>query len=848
MALRVTDIDPSEATALFAALPFSQGQKARKLGTSAASVSRWEKGDRPGDKWRIEIRKAYKIPEKAWFSPMPANPPPPYAGGRAWRTSEGANARHALVSPNTGVRAPIPEHIENALGVTAAIQKLRARLQDDPEQRKLNTMALYDLTSRTEAALSELNDRERVVCHKGFQRVRSVLLELLSCDEDLHAAALAVLPEPDPNGPVAQLRGIRTEFETMIAELRTLIEQRMAIGNVTSAQKFSAQMRSAETRLKRATLEAGNMKELFAGSVWRGIADGLCEVLRVDHEALECAREELEPLREQEPFARRVLEELAAVSAITWPAPQYQSDILGFCRDVLGVTPWAKQEELLLMVQNNDWAAVASGHRVSKSHSLGIIVLWFYCCFDNARVFMTAPTERQLDDIDWRQINMLRTESGLCVRCKAENKKRKRHEWILAPCAHSAIIPGDFKEKSKGGAKFGFSEIKGFTSKDAEGAAGIAGENVLFAVEEASGVGDPIFAALKGNLAGGGRMLLVGNPTRNIGEFYGAFHKKKKAKDDEGIEHGNYATMNISSWDSPNVVAGTVVIKGLATREWCEARKIEWGEDSAMYKIRVMGQFAVGEDGRIFSVALIEQAESLWEETAEEGPLCIGVDPAGPTGSNDESAFCCRRGQRAISITASKALDEDGHLAELVMLRQRHAPNELVYVNIDSEGLGSGIAGRIEQYAAANPGTFKVRRIRASAGAVREVQIYDRMRDLLAGNLQRWMRAGGAIPEDLKLSAELHALELKMKITPNGERWKLTSKDEIKKMLKRSCDRYDALALAVWEPSGEDEGEQQAPRAEEKSREERGSSAIDPYAGGDGYGGGAIDPYGLKAA
>ena len=844
MANRLQDIEPSEATALFAALPFSQHAKARTLGYSMAAISRWERGDRPTEEKRKVITRKYKIPEAAWFRPMPENPPEPYGGGRAWQTSAGVRAH--LASRIPGVRAPTPEHIEGALSVSASIKKALERPQDDMALRQLYTMSLHDLTSRTESAIEELSERERIVCHKGYQLARRVILETLDCDERLHRAATEALPEPDPDGPVAQLREIRAELEQLIDDTKTRAEQRMAIGNTRSATLFVAQQRSAERRLRKATLEAGNLRELFAGLVWQRIAAELCDVLRTDHEALECVREELEPLRDTEPFVRRVLEELVSVSFITWPARQFQKDIPGFARYVLGVEPWAKQLELLLMIQDNDWSACASGHRVSKSHSLAIIVLWFYCCFDNARVFMTAPTERQLDDIDWRQINMLRVESGLCVACKAENKKRKRVDWIQVPCAHSAVIPGEFKEKSKGGAKYGFCEIKGFTSKDAEGAAGIAGENVLFVVEEASGVQDTIFVALKGNLAGGGRMALFGNPTRNIGEFYAAFHKKKKAKAADGDEVGNYATMQISSWDSPNVAAGVVVIKGLATRDWCEARKAEWGEDSALYKIRVLGQFAVGEDGRIFSVALIEQCEQRWEETEEDGPLVIGLDPAGPTGSNDESTFAPRMGQRCNTIVARKGLDEDGHLAECVMLRQRYRPRELVYINIDSEGLGTGIANRLEQYALANPGQFRVRRVRASSAAVREVNIYDRMRDLLAGNLQKWMRAGGAIPEDLKLSAELHALELKMKITPNGERWKLTSKDEIKKLLKRSCDRYDALALSVWEPSNEDEdGAQREQAAITAAAADRtGSHALDPYGGDGDYSGGAIDPYG----
>jgi hypothetical protein len=71
------------------------------------------------------------------------------------------------------------------------------------------------------------------------------------------------------------------------------------------------------------------------------------------------------------------------------------------------------------------------------------------------------------------------------------------------------------------------------------------------------------------------------------------------------------------------------------------------------------------------------------------------------------------------------------------------------------------------------------------------------MRDELAANLESWFRDGGAIVEDTRLAHELHALEWKE--ATNG-RLKLTPKDQLRKALGRSPDRYDALALSAWEP------------------------------------------------
>jgi hypothetical protein len=78
------------------------------------------------------------------------------------------------------------------------------------------------------------------------------------------------------------------------------------------------------------------------------------------------------------------------------------------------------------------------------------------------------------------------------------------------------------------------------------------------------------------------------------------------------------------------------------------------------------------------------------------------------------------------------------------------------------------------------------------------------LRDQLWFGLTDWLKEGGALPEDNKLSAELVAPKYRFDAQ---RRRKVESKDEIKKRLKRSPDRADAVALFVYgRGSGEDEG------------------------------------------
>jgi len=424
-----------------------------------------------------------------------------------------------------------------------------------------------------------------------------------------------------------------------------------------------------------------------------------------------------------------------------------------------------------------------------------------------------------VDQILWRELRMMRSRSGRCVDCK-----RKDPEGLLIPrpCEHSAMIEGEQGELARTGLKSAdFREVVGFTAREAEAVAGISGRNLLYLLDEASGIDDPIFEAIEGNRAGGARIVMFSNGTRNEGEFYEAFNSKSRL----------YFTMRISSEESPNVTEGREVIPGLATREWIEEKKIEWGEDSPMYRVRIKGEHAVGEDAKIFSIHTISTAEARWADTPEAGRLFIGLDPAGESGTGDDTAISARRGLKQIVLRTARGLNDEGHTVLLLaLIAELKVPRETPVVVLDREGsIGSALASHLRAYLATlDPPPFELVTVRASDKAQRQAHIYDRMRDELAANLYQWCRDGGAILTDAKLAKEMHAPEWAQGI--NG-RLKMTPKDKLKKVLGRSPDRFDALALSVWEPLSlyEDAPQPPQPTAAAPQRE-YAEDTVDPYA------------------
>jgi hypothetical protein len=509
-------------------------------------------------------------------------------------------------------------------------------------------------------------------------------------------------------------------------------------------------------------------------------------------------------------LAQALLAMVSAESRIIFPSTRFRDDPAAFCREVLGFLPWAKQIEILEAVRDNRRVAVRSGHKIGKSSCAAALALWYWASYPDARVVMTSTTSRQVDAILWRELRMRLARSGRCLVCIAADPDGRR---IPRPCPHSTIIVDDVHvvcgELARTGLKSDdFREITGFTAREAEAVAGVSGKHLLYIVDEASGVPDVIYEAIEGNRAGGASILLIGNPTRTSGEHYEAFTKKKHL----------YKTITVSSEETPNAITGQCLVPGLAERDWIEEKKLEWGETSPQYLIRVKGEHAESEDGCIFSVHAIVSAEQRWHEIEMElaadrkfrGRLFVGVDPAGPTGTGDETAICARRGLQVLRLLTMRGLTADAHQVQILGLiadleePEDRAKDTRPVVVIDRSGsIGAELYGTLRSHlgsyesVGAEP-PFLLLGVRSGEKAVRQPDRYGTVRDELAVAVETWMREGGAIPEDTKLAAELHTLRW---VVDSRERQKVTPKDEIRKLLDRSPDRYDALALSVWEPA-----------------------------------------------
>jgi len=454
-----------------------------------------------------------------------------------------------------------------------------------------------------------------------------------------------------------------------------------------------------------------------------------------------------------------------------------------FAWEVFGIVLWhdpepgfASQLSVARAIVRHDSVAWRSGHKVGKSALAAILALWFYALFPGARVVLTAPTSRQIREVIWREVRIL-------FRLAAS---RGMHLGGVCNESYSAGLVGP-----------GGRQIIGIATDEQDRFSGISGANVLYIVDEGSGVEDPIWEAIEGNRAGGAKLLTLGNPTRTAGAFFRAFHEESRL----------WSRHHTSSERTPNVRAGTKVIPGVAELRWVEDARIRWAphETHALYAIRVRGNFPTRGIDAIFSLQAVEASEHhfvtvdlLTGVEEMKHPLVCGLDPA--RFGDDLSVLVVRRANRIVGVYSTSGLDSfqvaswalgkarsHQHVAQISPSSPFHSP---IRMNVDVIGIGAGVY----DFLARSEGVTAVP-VNVSETSDEEDQ-YANLRSQLWFGAADWIAHGGMIPQsDPRLRAD--CLAAKYSFDLRG-RQKVESKDDMKKRIGRSPDFADAFCLAVY--------------------------------------------------
>lgn len=460
---------------------------------------------------------------------------------------------------------------------------------------------------------------------------------------------------------------------------------------------------------------------------------------------------------------------------------RWRDDPVTFAQEALGVARmWWRQEELLRAAATHRKVAVRSGQKTSKTFTIAILALWWALTRPKSRVVVLAPSARQIKINIWGELANLR----------ADSYDRAREPRAVLP------LGGDWHESPETGWRFpNRSQIVGFVSNDPERLRGLSGADQLYIIDEASGVPDEIFASIDGNLAGGGRVVAISNPVHDRGWYAETFSERSR-----------WHPLVISSIEASEV---TPPIPGLATKEFIEEKRHEWGVESAEWYAKILGKFPPTSVDGVIPRALADAATARWTTTPQaDDRLQLGVDVA--RFGTDQSSIVWRRGAWASSPKMLKGCDVV-EVAEAVVatIKQVARPGERVRALIDAVSVGGGVADILRRHP----------RIELEHGGACELEVVDvqaagsspdpgcsRMRDALWLSMRRWLTAldrggaGGAIPRDLALIADITAPRVGYDAS---NRWKVEAKFDVRRRLGRSTDCADALALAVFDAPDE---------------------------------------------
>ncbi|HEX7644843.1 MAG TPA: hypothetical protein VF472_21795 [Burkholderiaceae bacterium] len=422
-----------------------------------------------------------------------------------------------------------------------------------------------------------------------------------------------------------------------------------------------------------------------------------------------------------------------------------------FAEEALGAEPDVWQWEASKLLVKRRKLSVRSGHGVGKSTFMAWCILWFCTCHFPCKVPATAPTGHQLDDVLWAEL--AKWHRILSERMPALGGE---FEWSA----------GSFKLKSNPSESFAVARTS--RPEKPEALQGFHSENILFLIDEASGVADNVFEVAEGALSTeGAYVVMAANPTRQSGYFFDSHHKMR----------ADWAALHVNGETCSRV-----------SRAYVDSMAKKYGTQSAIYKVRVKGDFAAAADG-VIPLELCEAAKIRDVALKDKAPIIWGLDVA--RFGDDSTALAKRQGNHQIEKTREWYGKDTMQTAGLIMAEWNATPMHArpASINVDVIGIGAGVVDRLAEQGLP---VYGVNVAEAAASNIGETS-YARLRDELWFKGREWLAALDCkLLDDDDLIGELTTP--KYSILSNGD-IKVESKQELKARGVKSPNLADAWLL-----------------------------------------------------
>lgn len=447
----------------------------------------------------------------------------------------------------------------------------------------------------------------------------------------------------------------------------------------------------------------------------------------------------------------------------------YWDNPVWFAEDILDFYPDKWQADVMMGIAESDKVSVRSGQGVGKTGLEAAIVIWYLCTRPFPKVIATAPSMNQLYDVLWAEISKWLSTSKVknlleWTKTKVYMKGESERWWATA---RTAVRPENMQ---------GFHE-----------------DYMLFVVDEASGIADPIMEAILGTLSGyENKLLMCGNPTRTAGTFY----------DSHNSDRDLYRTYKVSSMDSSRT-----------SKENIAMLLKKYGKDSDVARVRVFGEFPKGESDSLISLEVAERAVESIVSIDNSYTLHLGVDVA--RYGDDKTIIAPRIGGRVLKLqdySKKDTMETAGNVLRTAKaLKDKYPQVNKVIIKIDDDGLGAGVTDRLREVNRQQKLGYIIIPVKNGAKAKEDdkynkkiTEMWDLMRERLDQNFSNFLQGEEdiiEIPNDPTLIKQLS--NRKYTVDSNGK-LAIEDKQQYKKRTGESPDRADAVLLSFEETGYED--------------------------------------------
>lgn len=459
---------------------------------------------------------------------------------------------------------------------------------------------------------------------------------------------------------------------------------------------------------------------------------------------------------------------------MTWSLNHWKNNPKDFCHEVLGVKQtWELQDKLLascpVAIAENKPIYIGSGHSLGKDYICAAIGLWFLQTYKPSIVIETAPTYRQVEQVQWKEtcVHWDNRLIDLGGRKYTDPYIEIRKDWYLT----GFTTKETGKTKEGGGGKF-----QGYHSP-----------NIAVIVTEAQALEDNIYDQIDGVTTSGNVLrIFIGNPTRASGRFAEGLKDKS----------GRNIVFNFSCLENPNYLQRKIVIPGLASYEWVEDKREKWGEGDPRWVGRVLGQVPDVSINNTFPEWLLNHAKSRFGLLIGGGQNAgVAVDPAGE-GVDDNVFLSGKNGDVASTYTKTLMSPSDSAHKAVQMCKEIDGN----FIIVDCDGIGIGVYQELTGFDDNYTQGIQIVKFHGSAPSEIKLNgrpIYQNMRSEASFTAQERAKSGKASfdPKDRELEEDLKE---EMYFENKRGLLQIEDKEDMKERLLRSPGRGDAWKMLQW--------------------------------------------------